>query len=162
VGIGRAVVQLAANFQAPLTLNYELVYGSPPPGRPMNTSLMVAICYDGLASYVGARDLFMLEAQDPLSEFERTTRLTGIHILRPGRTEHVELHHTGTKARMTVEGDLPREVLAGPRDSGGIVLWVHSEMGVQVQRLEIVGTLKGGVEAGREAWIAGRLTDLGL
>lgn len=128
----------------------------------MNASLMVAICYDGVASYVGARDLFMLEAQDPVTEFERTTSLTGIHILRPGRTEHVELHHDGKRARMTVTGDLPREVMAGPRTDGTIVFWVHSEMGVHVKRLEIVGRMTGAVEGGREAWIAGRLLEMGL
>ena len=48
------------------------------------------------------------------------------------------------------------------RRDGAIVLWVHSEIDVQVQRLEIVGTLTGAAEGGREAWIASRLAGMGL
>ena len=66
-------------------------------------------------------------------------------------------------ARLSVDGKPRGEIRCGSRRSGGLFLWVHSDVKLQLQRLEIEARVSPSfLEAGRVAWVDAKLQEMGL
>jgi hypothetical protein len=162
-GRGHAVFRHPLVLQPPLRVRYELVYGRPRPGKGLESTVMVGICDDGAGNYVGAWDLFDLEAIDLPSRRIELDYEEGERPLKPAKPYAIELRHDGKHAELWVDGEPKKKVAADARTSGALILLVHSEVTVAIRRLEIEGTLDlEAIGAARELWVAGQVRGMGL
>ena len=162
-GRGHAAFRHPLVLQPPLRVRYELVYGRARPGKGLNSTIFVGICDDGKGNYVGAWDLFDLEAIDiPSGQIEMDYE-KGERPLKPAKAYSVELRHDGTHAELWVDGKSKKKVAADARTSGALILVVHSEVTVAIRRLEIEGKLDPeAMGSARELWVAGQVRGMGL
>ncbi|HIF39524.1 MAG TPA: hypothetical protein EYQ74_00320 [Planctomycetes bacterium] len=162
-GRGHAVFRHALVLQPPLRVRYELVYGRPRPGKGLESTVFVGICDDGEGNYVGAWDLFDLEAIDIPSRRIETDYEEGERTLKSAKPYAIELRHDGNHAELWVDGEAKKKVAADARTSGALIFLVHSEVTVSIRRLEIEGTLDPeAMESARELWVAGQVRGMGL
>ncbi len=162
-GRGDAVLRHLVSFQAPVRLEYELIYGRAEPGKPLNVTLLAAVCDNGRGGYVGAWDLFDLEAIDPDGSFVRTAYHQGERRIEPARPIKVRLDHAGEKAVLTVASKRVREVATGPRTTGATLLWLHGDATLAIRRLTLQGKpAPTGDDPAMRAWVEGELKRLGL
>jgi hypothetical protein len=162
-GIGQATLRHLASLAPPISVTYELVYGRTQAGTGQHATVLVGMCDNGRGGYVGAWDLFDLDAIDPETGYVRTAYHKGERKVVPAHTYHLQLNHGGRKASLSLEGKQVIEVPTGRRDSGATLLWLHADVTVAVRRLEISGTLvKGEDDPARQSWLATKLAELGL
>lgn len=162
-GRGAVALRHLVGLEAPLEVRYQLLYGRAQPGQALNATLLMAVCDDGDGSYVGAWDLFDLEAIDRATGYVRTAYEQGERKIPPARSIDVELEHDGEKAHLRVGGRDVREVATGKRDRGTTLLWMHGDAVIAVRRLEIRGTLLEDTEdPARAAWVEEELGKLGF
>jgi hypothetical protein len=162
-GRGHAVFRHPLVLQPPLRVRYELVYGRPRPGKGRESTVLVGICDDGAGSYVGAWDLFDLEAIDIPSRRIETDYEQGPRSLKSAQAYSIELRHDGKHAELLVDGESKARVAADARTSGALILLVHSEVTVAIRRLELEGRLDpGAMDTARELWVAGQVRGMGF
>lgn len=162
-GRGHAVFRHPLVLRPPLRVRYELVYGRPRPRKGLESTVFVGICDDGAGSYVGAWDLFDLEAIDLSSGRIELDYEEGERLLKSATPYSIELRHDGNHAELWVDGAPKKKVAADARTSGALILLVHSEVTVAIRRLEIEGTLDPeAMAAARELWVTGQVRGMGL
>jgi len=162
-GRGHAVFRHPLVLQPPLRVRYELVYGRARPGKGLESTIFVGICDDGKGNYVGAWDIFDLEAIDMPSRRIELDYEKGERPLKPAKPYSVELRHDGNHAELWVDGESKKKVAADARTSGALILLVHSKVTVAIRRLEIEGKLDPeALGSARELWVAGQVRGMGL
>ena len=150
-------------LSAPMSVKYELIYGRPRGNEGSSGNFAVGICDDGSGSQVIAFDLFDMEANDLGTQMTNTAYEEGPRSIESAKTYELLLAHDGKKATLSVGGKKKREIETGARTSGQTFLWIHSQITLAVPRIVIEGTLSDEQrEAAREAWVAGKLADMGL
>lgn len=163
VGSGKAALRHLAALEAPIQLEYQLAYARAPKGATQFSTVLVAVCDDGQGSYVGAWDLFDMDAIDLPSGYVRTAYEEGERIVPPARTNELRLDHSGAKATLKVGGAKRREIATGPRNSGATLLWCHGSSSVAVKRLVIRGKpVTSEDDPARVSWIESELAAIGL
>ena len=160
---GSVVLRHMLPMTAPIRVRYEVLYGRARPGKERAATILVAICDDGAGNYVGAWDIFDLEAIDIESGNVALAYTETDRILVPARSYAIELSHTGKGAVLLVGGQKIQEVATGPRDTGSLLLWFHTDVYLALRKLEVEGTVApDAIETVRDAWVEERLVELGL
>ncbi len=161
-GAGTVAVQHVIAFEAPLTVRYELLYGRGRVDSPVSFVLM-GTCSDGQGAYVGAWDLFDLEAIDLARGYARMAPREDERLILPARTYYMKLDHDGRRAHLWVDDVKRKEVETGPVKRGCLLLWAHSNTTIALRRIEIEGRLApGGASQARQTWVSEELERLGL
>jgi len=163
-GRGAVCYRYLLEFEAPLKLEYELLYGRARPGKGMLANFLMGICDDGEGNYVGCFDLYDLEVINEPTAYVVTNYHEGERPIQAAKTYKITLRHDGeSKVTLEVGGELQREINCGPLRSGGIFFWVHSEISVALKRLVIEGKVSAEHQSkARESWIAAELLDAGF
>lgn len=161
-GKGHLAYRHLLSFEAPMVVRYQLLYGRAR-SQGAGITVLMALCDDGQGSYVGAWDVFDLEAIDKPSSFVRTAYHQGKRIPAFAKTYDVELRHEGRLATLVVNGERKQQVPTGGRASGSVLFWVHADVTVALRRLEIEGTLVSGeANSARTAWVTEQLAGAGF
>lgn len=162
-GRGHAAFRHPLVLLPPLRVRYEVVYGRPRPGKGLESTVFVGICDDGAGNYVGAWDLFDLEAIDIPSRQIELDYEEGERSLKSATPYSIELRHDGKHAELWVDGKPKKKVAADARTSGALIVLVHSQVTVAIRRLEIEGKLDPeAMGAARDLWVAGQVQGMGL
>ncbi|MCP3914215.1 MAG: hypothetical protein GY711_01530 [bacterium] len=161
-GKGAICVRHKLAFEAP-TVRYEYLYARSAKGGGQAT-ILVGICDDRKASYIGAWDIFDLEAYDLPTSFARTAFHEGERLIEPVKAKKLEIRHDGKgTVQLWVGGRKKREVEVGPRLEGSVFVWIHSTVSVAIKSFEIEGRVVFPQDdPTRDAWIATRLAEAGL
>lgn len=161
--LGRVALRHVLPMAAPLKVTYELVYGRSRPGAAQNSTVLVAVCDDGAASYVGAWDLYDLDAIDLPSRAIHIARAEGPRGVKPAKAYSLELAHGGGEATLTVAGQIAQKVEVSRREEGRLLVWVHADTPLAVPSLTVEGRVsEAALEKLRAVWVERRLGELGL
>lgn len=161
-GQGQTCFRHKLGFETPITIRYDLLYGRAKPDEQANFRL--GLCDDGKENYIGALNVFDMEAIDLPTRMVELKMSEGDKKLNAVKAYRVEVHHDGTaKATMEVNGKPQNEVQVGARKSGQIFLWIHSDVPISLEKLEIEGRVsKAVMEAGRFEWVEAKLAGMNL
>ncbi|MCZ6596425.1 MAG: hypothetical protein O7B99_02180 [Planctomycetota bacterium] len=136
-GSGEAVLRHVLGFTAPMTVRYGLSF-DPPPGTVEELPsfwFMMGLLYDGRGSYAWVTNLGDLEVW---KVGERTHSLDeGDRQFITGISYEMEIEHDGKKVVVRRDGALITELPAEHLKRGRVFLWMHSDLGVSIDRIEI-------------------------
>ena len=75
----------------------------------------------------------------------------------------VELVHDGEEVSVQTNGQPQAKILADTVRTGAVTLWIHSNMRIEVDQIEIQGTITdGSLTRQKHAWVAAELKKLGF
>lgn len=159
-GIGALCYRHKLTFETPMTVRWSVKYGS---GKDKTANFWIGVCDDRQENYVAARDIFDLQAVDLPSRLTELVLAEGTRTLTSAKPYKVELRHDGAVAHLVVDGKPRGEIRCGSRRSGGFFLWLHSDVKIELQRLEIEARVSPSfLEVGRVEWVEERLEEMGL
>jgi hypothetical protein len=162
-GDGQVCYRSRLSFDAPMTVRYQLLYGRPRPGKGTFATFRMGICDDGDENYIGAIDVFHLEAIDIPGSHVQLAYEEGENHPEPAKTYNIELSHDGSKAVLTVNRQIVKEVDVGPRQAGAVFFWVHADILVALKRIEIEGRISPTMlEEARPGWVADKIAVIGF
>ncbi len=160
VGVGRAGLRHVLEFAAPLRIRYDLTYGDFGPDDSYDYFFVVGICDSGDGRWVRSINAVDLEIGDGRS-------LNLVHgEKRPPRFDRVEyemeLEHDGAEVWSLFAGGEMHRVPCPRLTSGGLTLYLHSQISIRLERLAIEGTITpASLERLRAEWIGDRVAKIG-
>jgi hypothetical protein len=159
-GSGAVAHRLRVAFARQISVRCEVRYGYVPESGTGASLLALAACDDREGSYVACLGLGGLEAVDEASRHVADAPAPAGIDLDPQHTYAIELRLAGERAASFVDGVQAKEIATGPRERGEVVLFVHSDPEIAVERLVVEGDLD--VDGCRRAWVAARVSELGI
>lgn len=163
VFVGPASWRLPIGFQAPFQVRYTLRFVKVEGEMTAPPSFDLLLCDDGKEGFVRATEFGWIWAVD------KSTGRTA-EANPPSSIQYfddidydVEVTHDGTRVSTRFAGDDRASCNVGTLRSGGLVLFVHSDQPVSLERMAITGRVEtSSLDGARKNWIERRMTELGF
>ena len=160
--IGATSYRHVLSFVAPVTVRWKFRYGYVTPEGTPDIHDFVAVCDDGQGNYAALTGFGGLVVLDKPG-YHRFEHVQSDRPFKPHQVFEFELEHDGRVVSSRVDGEPVKEVPSGPRTSGHLLLFFHTDTPVSIDELVIEGRVDPEVrEALRGAWVAERLSELGF
>jgi len=161
-GTGQACYRSAASFSGPVKvqLRYRYVSMAAEHG-PAYFCLLV--CDDGAGSYIVAADQGFIHVRDLKESYDREARASDRSGYYEDEDLEFEVVHDGKEVATTLDQKPLTKAGCGPRKSGSVVLFMHMDSPLEIERIVVEGKLppESLHELGSH-WIAEQLTALGF
>jgi hypothetical protein len=152
-GVGRGCLRHVAGFAAPLRVSWDVTYEAPA-GDSSVWFFNVGVCDDGERRFAWAVNIFHMEVWD--GRVAQAGPSDSVQIYN-GAKYHAELVHDGTKVELS-SSDTSQAELPCERSSGGVFLWMHTDLPIVLDRLVIEAALDDAALAAlRAAWVEERM-----
>ncbi len=157
-GVGAACYRHRILFAAPMTIRMKfrsLV------GNVDETvgAMLVALCSAGDKSFIHCTPTGHISVYEEKSRY--STAVDGGSEPMFLATDYLsEIRHDGQTVSTWLDGAKAAELSAGPRTSGAVLLWFHTNVGKAIDRLEIEGHVDHA--SLRQLWIERKLSEAGL
>ncbi|MFT4538384.1 MAG: hypothetical protein ACI841_001419 [Planctomycetota bacterium] len=162
-GDGAVCFRHAVQWESPITISYDLLYGRPQPGQGMLAHIVMGLCDDGQGSWTGGLDVYDLETREDSVKKVLVDVQTSGREIKAAKAYKMKLVHDGNSLTMYRNGEKLRTIGVEDRTAGGIFLWIHSTITVAVKGIQIEGKiLKTGEDPGKARWVKKQLADMGL
>jgi len=162
-GTGALCYRLPVAFEAPVTLTVEVRYRPAPAVGDAVTYLWLGACDDGEGSYVMTDFAGNLTVIDRGSGYLATDFLPEGVSIEPTKPYVISLTVTAEEASSYKQGELVKHLPSGPRTKGEFFVFVHSNVPLAIDRLEVTGVLSLSEAAREQAeWTELELTALGF
>ncbi len=137
-GSGAACYRHFAEFAAPITLRYDVVFRNGPAKADKTPAFtfMVGACDDARGSYVSCLNFGGLSVTSMADSIYKNLSNDDKPIMSK-KVFKLELRHDGTNVSSYQNGVKQFESGCAGRTSGGVFLWFHTDNTVGIQRLEI-------------------------
>lgn len=161
VGLGKACIRHRLAFHAPIRLTLEVLYRLENRLAPPDAwSFLVGLCDDGYGNNILCSDLTGLYALDKKKGFHASGAVGKFGIYM-NEIYHIKIEHDGRRVKRYLDDEPIAQIPSGPLQGGYIFLWTHSDLPVEVQRLEIEGRLDPFVmDQVKEGWIREQIAAL--
>lgn len=162
-GVGAACYRHILRFTGPLSVAYELRYGTSAKKGKSGPFAAFGMCDDRHGNYFGNfnfADLAVIDLPHGVSQIQQAE---GGSPVEYGRVYALELRHDGKMVSTWLDGEKKYESAVGAKQSGDLFLWFNTDYKLAVQKIEIQGKLdNASVDAIRNDYVAKKLSEAGF
>jgi len=161
-GTGQACYRSAASFSGPVTVRLSYSYASTDTehGAPY---FCVLVCDDGAGSYIVASDQGFMHVRDLKQSYDRQARAGEPTGYYEDEDLEFEVVHDGKDVATTLDQKPLTKVGCGPRKSGSVVLFMHMDSPLEIERIVVEGKIPPeSLHELETHWIAEQLAALGF
>lgn len=163
VFLGPASWRLPVGFQAPFQVRYTFRFVKLEGEMTAPPSFDLLLCDDGKEGFVRATEFGWIWAVDRATGRTAEASPTSNISYFDGVDYEVEVVHDGARVTTRFAGEDRASCNVGSMRGGSIVMFVHSEQPVSVERLEVSGRVDtASLEQARRGWIDRRMAELGF
>ncbi len=163
VFLGPASWRLPVGFQAPFQVRYTFRFVKVEGEMTAPPSFDLLLCDDGKEGFVRATEFGWIWAVDRATG--RTAEASPANNISyfDGVDYEVEVVHDGARVTTRFAGEDRASCNVGSMRGGAIVMFVHTDQPVSVERLEVSGRVDtASLEQARRGWIDRRMAELGF
>lgn len=163
VFIGPASWRLPIGFQAPFRVRYTIRFLKLEGEMTAPPSFDLLLCDDRKEGFVRATEFGWIWAVDRATG--RTAEASPPAAIQyfDNTDYEIEVSHDGARVSTRFAGEDRAACNVGPVHAGDVVLFVHTDQPIAIERFEVAGRVEtASLERARRAWIDRHLAELGL
>jgi len=162
-GIGQMCYRYRLGLAAPFVVRCTYNMVNDPTDDAVPSGFSIGTCDDLKESCIECRNTGGITVEDKQSSYSRESQGAAGDGTYVGQTYRFEIHHDGEKVATWIDDKTRHQASCGPRTSGGIFFWIHTDYPLEIHHLELEGAPDAGtLEALKKEWVAKTIAELGF